>query len=240
LFTTLQAIIRIHPQPEKGQHLTTSWKRVLVALLAVFAVIGVAGGIYAYLSPWIIARSFLQSAPALDLVPTLLPDTTIAQLAGPRIESGGISLQLPWNPPNRDVSSGVISLPQKEALSISGVKFAENRANLIRGLAGSKGDALRQALGDRTLRSNYDLMRTELAASSAQAKWWKSRSANTTAMVLLAFKNTHVVSAEFLGRYGLREDCVIHWSLRERMFRSSKQCPQSPDYPPHKQNGDHN
>jgi hypothetical protein len=59
---------------------------------------------------WHYAGEVSRTHPNLAVVPPLLVDTSVAELAGPPIEKFGISLRVPWKDMARDRTSKTVAM----------------------------------------------------------------------------------------------------------------------------------
>ena len=73
--------------------------RIVIALVAVFALMWMIGQAVQWLAPWTEARSMLRENPALAQIPVASSDQSLATLSGFRVELFGISVQTPWDKP---------------------------------------------------------------------------------------------------------------------------------------------
>src|SRR5580693_7363851 len=77
------------------------WKKLglglVIAYAATWLAVEAVEVVGSQLRPWWYARQMLGDDPAARLVLTPLPDLSLAQLSGTRIDAYGYSIQTPWN-----------------------------------------------------------------------------------------------------------------------------------------------
>src|SRR5271163_2151446 len=82
-----------------------SWKRIGRMFLTIFLVVILIGaaalGVVYQLDPWWSAVRMRKLMPGIDVIPTPMPDSSIATLPGQRVEGYGASFQLPWAHPEK-------------------------------------------------------------------------------------------------------------------------------------------
>jgi hypothetical protein len=177
------------------------WKKLALRLAIAFAVIYLAEGavevVGSQLRPWWYARHMFAEIPVSRLELTPLPDPSLAQLSGTRIEAFGYSIQTPWNEQPKI----------KDYRTMTSVAFMQSNAGLLifdpasddglRIVLNMKSDPdMESILGKQALNSRYDLMAAEIDAMPEQAKWWKMPRENARVMMLVAYKSMEFGSYE--------------------------------------------
>jgi hypothetical protein len=161
-----------------------SWKRVVVVLVIVFAIVWLIGRATERMEPWIESRRILRDTPGVNAVPIAQPDTTIAQLSGGRVEFFGISMQTPWG--------GVINANLAPGMAV--IPFPEHCATIF--LYEHTKDEFERAMFDRAASNrgaginstSFGLMSAEMNVTPEELKWWYSRDRNEAASFLLEMK----------------------------------------------------
>ena len=165
-----------------------SWKRVVIALLAVFAVFWLIGETMEWLAPWREARSMLRDNPCLGVTPTPMPDRSVAPLSGSQLVLFGISLQTPWN------GMGTISLEPGDAE----VPFPEQHIAIRLFEPGSDWflnkmwRLTERGQAGKTIVSSYNLMAAEMTVTPDQVKWWRRPNQNEATSFLLELKSMNL------------------------------------------------
>jgi hypothetical protein len=167
-----------------------SWKRVGLALLAIFAsaivLCGVAFAVIYQLDPWLSARRMRAVDPELDVIPSALQDTSVVDLPGERVEYFGFSFQLPWKHTYRVIDAKrQVFLSSDEGADI---RFDDPLSDpwtpkMIRGLARPSSD-LNPGIYDSLCR----LERVAMKTKPEEVTWWKLPSENRRARDLLFLK----------------------------------------------------
>lgn len=170
------------------------WKKLALRLAIAFAVIYLAEGaveiVGSQLRPWWYARQEFRDDPTARLVLTPLPDQSVAQLSGTRIEMYGYSIQTPWNEqPKVKVHQTAMSIAFMQ--SNAGMLIFDPKLDdpLKIALKMKSDPDMESILGKQALRSHYNLMAAEIAAMPEQAKWWNMPRENVRVMMLVAFKS---------------------------------------------------
>ena len=169
-----------------------SWKRVAVALAAIF------GGLWLLVwvlqlashqfEPWLIARDLRRENPQTSLTPIALPDRSLAALTGVRIEGCGLSIDTPWQQIDRQRIFKTVSVWNfKEGANISIMDRSDSHGMANKLLKTPEGERL---FGEEALQSDSALMTAEMYATPDQVKWWRLPRQNARAMTLSGLKAT--------------------------------------------------
>lgn len=188
---------------------SVSWKRVGIALLIVFAVLGSAGLVALYMEPWYFAREISLDDPHLKTVPVSVIDKSVAKLTGPRIDRFEFSFQVPWTDVDttKDLRmASVVTFKHGQGILVFNPLNALSGVKLMKGTTSDQTEQMKRLLGARALSSDYDLMAATLAATPAQVKWWAPRSENVRIMVLLGHKSMEML--DFGAVYKISSDEV--------------------------------
>src|SRR6185437_1773342 len=178
--------------PSRSRWTQVKLRRVVVALLLIFACLGFVQLIIWFLEPWYFVHEMSQTDAHLGVTPTRLHDTSASALSPNRLEYFGFSYQSPWN-----------TLEKQKVSKTSAVLFFKEGASIIvfdpAGTTGLSAAVHRQTkplasvFGTRAMSSGYDWMASELAASPAEIHWW-TRTNNVRLAVLLGMKSMEITS----------------------------------------------
>jgi hypothetical protein len=144
-------------------------------------------GCFRFFGPYLSVRS-LGNEPQAWLVPAPVPDQTVVQLSGSRIEAFGYSIQTPWSE-QPEIRTGAPSLSAR--FPKEGVLLVLDNPDFAGG-----GNAQRwrtmptsgRIFRDQERGSNYGLMAAVMATTPRDAAWWKARSENERVLALLSCK----------------------------------------------------
>jgi hypothetical protein len=166
-----------------------SWKRVGKMLLSIFLggwlLIAAAAGVAYQLDPWLAARRMRKLEPTIDLIPTAVPDTRVANLSGQQVDAFGFSIQLPWEHLDQvrvrasflTVSGGGgLVVFEDPSNPVSSVRTAIELAKYVPNISAD------------TRHSICDLQQIAMEATTDQVKWWKTPRQNEKARELLLLK----------------------------------------------------
>lgn len=174
-----------------------NWQQRFGSILICLSLIWLIYTVAVNLIAWHFAKEISHAHRNLDVVPTPLMDTSVAELSGPRIEKFGFSFQVPWRTIERDrttTSIALISFSEGGGLLIFDPAEA-NEAKVMRGTTARQQKVLSDVFGSRTLSSNYELMTSEVLATPAEVKWWVNRAQNTRTGILLSNKSLNLGEA---------------------------------------------
>ncbi len=178
-----------------------SWKQRVISVLVCFCASWLVCIEALNLIAWHFARETSRAHRNLNVLPKPVPDTSVAELAGSRIERFGFSFQVPWENVEQDrtaKSIAVVSFKEGGELLIFDPVFEADGAKNMRGTTSQQQKVMSDVLGSRTLSSNYDLMAAEVQATPAEVKWWATRTQNTRNIIMLMNKSTNIGDADVI------------------------------------------
>jgi hypothetical protein len=170
-----------------------SWLRIGRAALIIVIAGWAAEAVVVHFWVWRVARTAAEGdSESLRIVPTALPDTTVANLSGVRLSKFGFSFQVPWD---GDFDDRMRSTPDL-------IKF-DNGASLM--VFDPSGPLLGERPRDRnsavkifpsaTVGSNYGWTAACVWATPEDVRWWDSRLHNMRAFLLLENKRMDMLHA---------------------------------------------
>jgi hypothetical protein len=157
------------------------------------------------LMAWYFAREISRDYQNLDVVPTALTDTSIAELSGPRIERFGFSFQVPWKDIEKDrtmKTAAALAFKQGGRVIVLNPASGVNGAEILRGTTSSQYRLMSRLLGSKALSSNYELMVAEVQATPGGIKWWGGRVSNSRELILLGNKGMNLGKATAIHSIG--------------------------------------
>ncbi len=147
---------------------------------------------------WHFIKETCQGHPSLNVVPTPLPDKSIALLRGLQVKHFEYSFQIPWNDAHIKEDGKSVALWQVNGgaglMLFSPLSEIDN-VKLMRGATDEDAKKITGILGGRALSSNYDFMVAELAAAPSQVKWWSTLTAKAKSLILLNLKSMEVLES---------------------------------------------
>jgi hypothetical protein len=180
-----------------------SWKRRIRSCLLCLSVGWAIYIVSMNLIVWHFAKETSEEAKNLNVLPTPLLDTSVAELKGLRIEKFGFSFQVPWNDVNRDstaTTGAAIFFKDGAGLLLFDPSSGVNAVEILKGNTTGQTELMTKVLGSQALSSNYELMAAEVLATPADVKWWVGRVRNTRNITLLMNKGMNLGDANTIHR----------------------------------------
>lgn len=170
-----------------------SWKRTGLALVCAFAGLFLAGhifsGAYDLLAPWLDARAVYLNDKKLYIVPAALPDSSLANLSGTRIDAFGISFQTPWTEAPKIISKQHVSSYAFLDNGVGIVVFDPSKPLSMATTAIRKDPQMVQILGPSATHSDFELLTSALSSTPSEVRWWKPQRKLAKSIVLLGMKS---------------------------------------------------
>lgn len=182
-----------------------NWRRRLGSTLICLCLIWLIYVVAMNFMAWHFSKEMGQAHRNLDVVPTPLMDTSVAELSGSRVDKFGFSFQIPWRVLERDQTTksiAVMSFSDGSGLLIFDPAAEPNGVKIMRGTTARQQKLMSDVLGSRTLSSNYELMASEVLSTPAEVKWWATRAQNTRAGILLTNKSLNMHDATVIHKIG--------------------------------------
>jgi hypothetical protein len=155
------------------------WWRVGLVLAIIFVTIYATGIIWEQYADWREINVFLRENPNLANVPIPLPDKSVANLDGSRLELVGLSMQVPWKEIWRrwDFKTvSTVSFKDGPGLDIFDLSRAMVMERAIQSHTKDKQEveAERRLVGSHALNCCHDLMASELTVKPSELRWWNT------------------------------------------------------------------
>jgi len=147
---------------------------------------------------WHFIKETCQGHPSLNVIPTSLPDKSVALLNGLQVKHFEYSLQIPWHDAQAKEEGKSVALWQLNggaALMLFNPLLENNNVKLMRGATDEDTKKITRILGAHALSSNYDFMAAELAAAPSQVKWWSTLTMKARSLTLLNLKSMEVLES---------------------------------------------
>ena len=185
-----------------------SWRRIGLCLAIIFAAGYLATLVTDHVGVWYLARKEARD-PESSILPQRLPNIGVADLqGGQQVNDFGYVFDLPWKVSKRTGAKTVSTFTLENGTWV----FIAAPQSLPPGLASIEKDtpaetaAFRSVYGILTEGSRYDWMQAELYSSPSDVSFWRSRSHNSRALVMLmskhaAIQNAKVIYTLSVGRF---------------------------------------
>jgi hypothetical protein len=200
------------------------WREVKLRRVALLFVI-IVGGLAAlavshsvvtwYFLPYRVVHELAQGEAIAWVVPTPLPDTTLAPLTGLRVEEFGYSMQFPW-PVAVPADTRSKSIPIVRFPNGAGALFEDPAHQLVSlvGLTRGSKEAhaeLSRLMGAGTAVSDYAMLDAALSMTPDQIHWWTPRRRAARAMILMETKT--ILPGEARSIHAIHGDKVRGFQL---------------------------
>lgn len=159
----------------------------MYALVLVFASLA---AFELWFGPYFAARS-MGKETEMGIIPTPLPDSSVAQTPTSRVVRHGVSFEVPWTETEKSKNTpkmGPLTFTNGLGIYVYDPSLWKKNVELVRELRGIRATALRHELGQETLSSEFTFVSAVMRTTGNDAKWWRSPIYNIKVEFLLTEK----------------------------------------------------
>lgn len=175
-------------------------KRVVIALVVVFALMWILGKAVGWLAPWAEARSMLRDNAALAQLPAPIPDRSLTALSDDSIVFFGLTVRTPWGRFGTIRSTPGIAMIPFPDRQVAMILYEPREDDFVKRMwKEAQPNYLKTGV------SNFNLMAAEMATTPSEVQWWKSPNENEARYFLLEMKSLDLGDMKAIYSVGIGE-----------------------------------